>query len=164
MMHRSRHIGMVLAMAIVVASAPAVHAVVLVRNAKQLSQQRSIKQWQPLYEALAAATVVYDQCADFYTITDVQRDYLKTLFLDTTNGYIQAYYDDYVQRVHFIPDQKFMDEVTKILRKQQQRVVNQTAGVIQERGCRDKGIRKILTYPEQYRYISQPGIQNPGEE
>ena len=164
MMHHARLIGIGLALVMAVGCITAVHAEVLVRNAKQLAQQKSIKQWQPLYEALAAATVVYDQCADAYTITDVQHEYLKTLFVDTTNGYIQAYYDDYVKRVGFMPDQKFMDEVTKILRKQQQRVVNQTAGVIQERGCRDKGIRKILTYPEQYRYISQPGIQNPGEE
>ena len=164
MMIRSRLIGIGFLMLAAVASSSVAHAAVIVRSAKDLSQDNDVKKWAPQYEALTAALYAYDKCGADYTITDAQRDYLKNLFSQTNEAYVRAYHNEYVSRVGYIPDQKMMDEIGKILRKQQQRVVDQTALQIQQSGCRDKVISHIIAYPEQYRYMNQPGIQKPGEE
>jgi hypothetical protein len=137
-------------------------AAVIVRSAKQLSQQQEVRRWVPLYEALSGANVAYAQCGSDYGITDVQRAYLNDLFIATSKSYTQAYVNVYITRVGYEPTQPFVDEVSKILQAQQQQVVNQTALAIQQQGCRDAVIENIITYPEKHRYITQQGIQNQG--
>jgi len=131
-------------------------AVVQVRAAEQLVYDRGVRKAVVVYRALAAANVMYDQCGDAYSLTQEKRDYLNTLFIEASDAYSKAFYNAYVAKVGAKPEQWVIDDYTRLMLEQQQKVVNNTAISIQKSGCRDKALSYVIAYPENYRR-SQPG-------
>lgn len=136
------------ALAVLVIAPAFVHAQsrVIIKHAYQLERAPVVKTAGQNYEALAAAYVVYDQCAKDLGIADEKKAYLTDKFTKVAREYQIAYQDAYVAYVGGSPKQALVDDVAATIKKQQQKTVNGTALSIRKHGCQSERFFKILRY------------------
>ena len=119
---------------------------VIIKHAYQLERAPIVKTTGQSYEALAAAYVLYDLCAEELDIADEKKAYLTNQFTKVARQYQIAYQDAYVDYVGVSPKQALGDDIAVSKKKQQQKTVNDTALLIRKKGCQSERFLKIWKY------------------
>ena len=130
-----------------------VQAAVLVKSYQDLLRDKKVMLAKRRYEALSAASVVYDKCAKPYKFSQDQIDFQKATYVKFAAAYMEAFHDSYTGLVHGEPDQELVDSYADYARKSQQYVVNQTMKSINElKHCANGDIKDIVRYVEDLHY------------
>lgn len=136
------------ALAVLVGAPAFTHAQsrVIIKHAYQLERAPAVKSAGQNYETLAAAYVLYDQCAEDLGVADEKKAYLTDKFTKVARAYQIAYQDAYLAYVGASPSQALVDDIAASIKTKQQKTVNNMALSIRNKGCTSGRFRKIFKY------------------
>lgn len=140
---------------------------VTVRSPQDLEKLRSpaskkIREMKGAFQAISAATPIYDRCAAELGFVPEQVAFQKQLFYRIATAYNQAYFDAYKDRVGAPPDQATVNEYAAYVQSQQQEIVNKIAILLEDRrGCSNTQLTPFIDYVEATRAQEQPEAATP---